>query len=77
MDEQQITERLEALKRAAWDERDFDTVDLYTQLLSDRKLFRAVGLIIAALYKNTGDEDVWNALHDALFDASLLEAHDA
>lgn len=65
------TERLAALKQTAAENQDFDLYTFYSGIEYDFKRLRAVGRAVKRLY-DKGNEDAWNALFDALFDAEGL-----
>lgn len=67
-----IMAELKAQQRAAWDARDLDTFGLYHAIEMEITELRIVGRAVASLYKNTSNEDAWNALYEALSDAGLL-----
>lgn len=68
------TQRIVALKREAWDARDFELFEFYNHIEYELKRLRAVGRAVAHLYQNAGNnEAAWNAIFEALMDAGLLD----
>lgn len=67
-------ERLDALKQAAFEARDIDLYEFYHHIESELNRLGAVGKIVAKFYQKGGiDDEGWNTLFEALFDAGLLE----
>lgn len=64
-------ERFAVLKRAAWDSGDYDLLDFYSRIEGELKALRLVGAVAGRVYNDP--DDFWNALHDAIADAGLLD----
>lgn len=67
-------ERLNALKRAAWNTGDLDLYDFYSRLGCELGRLRIVGKMVVSIYQKAGySDDNWQALFEALSDAGLLD----
>jgi hypothetical protein len=72
MNDKEILEQLQQLKRSAWDDGNINMVDFYINV--DRRLREliVVGVAISSLYNNTQDDNAWNAMYEALSAAGLV-----
>jgi hypothetical protein len=72
MNDKEILEQLQQLKRSAWDDGNINMVDFYINV--DRRLREliVIGVAISSLYNNTQDDNAWNAMYEALSAAGLV-----
>lgn len=68
-------ERLNALKRAAWESHDLELFEFYIGIERELERLRVIGRIVAAFYQHVSGDDAWNDLFNALADAGLLDAY--
>lgn len=73
MTTKQILSLLKERQKRAFDDRDFEEFNFLTDLESRIRSAAIVGKAIAGLYKNTSDDNAWNAMYEALSDAGLLD----
>lgn len=62
----------QALKRAAWENRDLDLFEFYVGIEHELQGLRAVCRVVAHMYENGLSDDGWSTLFEALSDAGLL-----
>jgi hypothetical protein len=74
--EDPILAELNRQKQAAWDAHDRGRLDLYLSIEREITKMRAVARALLILYKNTHDDDAWNALFEASVDAGLLNVEE-
>lgn len=66
-------EQFQALKRAAWDDRDIALFEFYNGIEFELARLRKVARIIGLFYARGGiDDEGWNTLFEALSDAGVL-----
>jgi hypothetical protein len=71
-----ILQEIASQKQEAWDARDLETFDLYHSIEFELVKLRAVGKAAASLYKNTSNEQAWDAMYEVLSDAGLLDVEE-
>ena len=71
------SERFRALKEQAWNDRDLELFEFYNRIEYELKRLRTVGRAVSSMYEKGGNDDTWNFLFEALFDAGLLQDTDS
>jgi formylmethanofuran dehydrogenase subunit E-like metal-binding protein len=72
MNDKEILEQLQQLKRSAWDDGNIIMVDFYINVDHRLRELIVVGVAISSLYNNTQDDNAWNAMYEALSAAGLV-----
>lgn len=68
----QLLERIEAEKKAAWEDKDFEYADFMFEVGHTLKELSLVAVAVNGLRNRSSNEDAWTALTDAFAECGLL-----